>query len=66
MNMDTGMRRLRFSGARISPAMAVTRESGASSPRTYPAFFDFERWSIPDDSGREEYSWRKKFRGGSM
>jgi len=52
MNIDTGMRRLRFSEARISPAMAVTRESGASSTRTYPPFFDFERWSISDDGAK--------------
>ena len=41
VNMATGRRRLRFSGASSSPARAETSESGVSGSRTLAAFFCF-------------------------
>ena len=41
MNMVIGMTRLRFSGARSSPARAETSESGVSGSCTFAAFFCF-------------------------
>jgi hypothetical protein len=60
VNIAIGRTKLRFSGARSSPARAETRESGASGSWTLAPFFCFgRRLSISRDDGGRFWLFRQ-------